>query len=74
MYQRAINAVLRRRLTEEPRRFVQIVLGPRQVGKATSVSEALKGVSMPVVRGSADTPGLQSPEWLLGKWLEARTL
>lgn len=74
MYQRAINAVLRRRLTEEPRRFVQIVLGPRQVGKTTSVSEALKGVGMPVVKGSADTPGLQSPEWLLGKWLEARAL
>lgn len=72
MYQRTINAVLRRRLTQEPRRFVQIVLGPRQVGKTTSVNEALNGIGLPVVKGSADTPGLQSPEWLVGKWLEAR--
>lgn len=74
VYERAIVATLRRRLTEEPRRFVQIVLGPRQVGKTTSVTQALQGFAFPVVSGTADTPGLQSSQWLAEKWLEARAL
>lgn len=74
MYQRPINDVLRRRLADEPRRFIQIVLGPRQVGKTTSVQSALEGVALPVVSGSADTPGLQSSQWLSEMWIEARGL
>lgn len=73
MYQRPMAGTLRRRLLEEPRRFMQIVLGPRQVGKTTCVGHALKGASLPVLTGSADTPGLQSSQWLAQLWNEART-
>ena len=72
MYERPITGVLRRRLTAEPRRFIQIVLGPRQVGKTTSVQSALRDVTLPVVSGSADIPGLQSSQWLSEMWVEAR--
>ncbi len=74
MYERPITGVLRRRLTVEPRRFIQIVLGPRQVGKTTSVQSALRDVTLPVVSGSADIPGLQSSQWLSEMWVEARTV
>lgn len=67
-------ATIRRRLSDEPRRFMQIVLGPRQVGKTTAVTQALRGVGLSVVSGTADTPGLQSSQWLAEKWLEARGL
>jgi uncharacterized protein len=72
VYERALNDVLRRRLRDEPRRFIQIVLGPRQVGKTTSVQQVLNSIDLPVVASSADTPGLQSPQWLGEQWLSAR--
>ena len=71
MYQRPLTATLKRRLSE-PRRFIQIVLGPRQVGKTTCVQQALASVEQAIVWGTADTPGLQSPQWLTELWLEAR--
>jgi len=72
MYERPLVEVLRRRLTAEPRRFIQIVLGPRQVGKTTSVRSALHDVDIPIIAGSADTPGLQSHQWLAELWTQAR--
>jgi predicted AAA+ superfamily ATPase len=72
VYERSIVATIKRRLNEEPRRFIQIVLGPRQVGKTTSVRQAIEGLTCPVVSGSADAPGLQSPQWLGEKWVVAR--
>lgn len=72
MYERALNAVLRRRLADEPRRRIQVVLGPRQVGKTTSIDLVTRSIRMPVVSGSADTPGLATGEWLTERWLAAR--
>jgi hypothetical protein len=72
MYERGIVAIIRRRLTDQRRRFIQIVLGPRQVGKTTSVRQAVEGLAMPVVVGTADAPGLQSAQWLTDMWTQAR--
>jgi predicted AAA+ superfamily ATPase len=74
VYERRIVPTLRRRLADEPRRFIQIVLGARQVGKTTCVTQALQGLGLPVVSATADTPGLQSAQWLSERWLEARSL
>jgi predicted AAA+ superfamily ATPase len=41
-YQRPPAAVLARRLAE-PRRFIQVVAGPRQVGKTTLVQQVVEG-------------------------------
>lgn len=71
MHERPIVATLRRRLNE-PRRFIQIVLGPRQAGKTTCVQQALEGIGHVVLWGTADAPGLQSPQWLTELWLTAR--
>lgn len=74
MYERNIVSTVRRRLTQEPRRFIQIVLGPRQTGKTTCVRQALQGAEYPIVAWTADMPGLASSQQLTEKWLEARGL
>ena len=46
MYERACVGLLAERLSE-PRRFIQIVVGSRQTGKSTAVSQALSHVEAP---------------------------
>lgn len=70
-YQRPHAAVLARRLAE-PRRFIQVVAGPRQVGKTTLVQQVVQKVRIPVVFASADEPTLRGPEWIAQQWEAAR--
>lgn len=70
-YRRAAFAVLARRL-REPRRFIQVVVGPRQVGKTTLVRQVMANGSMPVHVATADDPGLRDPTWLEAEWEVAR--
>lgn len=72
MYRRPQSYELERRLAE-PRRFIQIVLGPRQVGKTTLVRQALEGCDKPVISISADDLEMIGREWLIEKWNRART-
>ena len=44
-YQRPQGKVLAERLAE-PRRFVQVVAGPRQVGKSTLVQQVTAGLNL----------------------------
>lgn len=66
---------------QEPRRFLQVVAGPRQVGKTTLVSQALAALqaAKPDQRiaqhsVSADNPGLVGAAWLRTHWETARSL
>src|SRR3990172_203699 len=70
-YQRPQGAVLARRLAE-PRRFIQVVAGPRQVGKTTLVQQVVEAAGLPVVFASADEPTLRGPEWIAQQWEAAR--
>lgn len=63
----------------EPRRFLQVVAGPRQVGKTTLVRQALallQADAAPMAQhsASADGPGLQGRVWLGSQWETARAL
>lgn len=58
----------------EPRRFLQIVTGPRQTGKTTAVTQALEKLNMPYHFVSADDPNLTSAEWLRNEWELSRIL
>lgn len=73
MYERQQTNQLVERLAEA-RRFVQILLGPRQVGKTTSLRQARDRLDMPFHYATADTAMLQSPAWLEEQWAIARTL
>lgn len=65
---------------QEPRRFLQVVAGPRQVGKTTLVRQvlaALQALPGPAVAQhsvSADNPGLVGSSWLRTQWETARAL
>ena len=73
MFQRSLVSQLAQRL-KEPRRFIQIVAGPRQTGKTTAALQALEKLNMPSHFVSADEPGLAQNEWLRNEWEQARAL
>ena len=70
-YQRPQFQTLLSRLAE-PRRFVQVVAGPRQVGKTTLVQQVCEATGLPVQFSSADEPTLRGPEWIAQQWEIAR--
>lgn len=57
---------------EEPRRFVQVVAGPRQVGKTTMVHQVLQSFANRSVFASADEPALRDTAWVAAQWERAR--
>jgi uncharacterized protein len=65
---------------QEPRRFLQVLAGPRQVGKTTLVRQALAaladtpGNTIAQHSVSADNPGLAGSGWLTTHWETARAL
>jgi predicted AAA+ superfamily ATPase len=56
---------------KEPRRFIQVVMGPRQVGKTTLVHQLLQKIPFPSVYISADDSSV-NPVWLNQQWEIAR--
>jgi len=70
-YRRPGYVQLRARLYEQ-RRFIQVVAGPRQVGKTTMVRQVLESLSQPVTFASADEPGLKGSQWIAQQWDSAR--
>jgi len=72
-FAREYATVLASRLAE-PRRFLQVVAGPRQVGKTTLVQQVLAQLDRPSVFVSADEPALRDGAWLAAQWDRARLL
>lgn len=72
-FRRAFARELLTRL-DEPRRFLQILFGPRQVGKTTLVIQVLSGSERPSVYASADEPALRDRAWIAMQWERARLL
>ncbi len=70
-YQRPQFQTLISRLAE-PRRFIQVVAGPRQVGKTTLVQQVCEAIGLPVQFSSADEPTLRGPQWIAQQWEIAR--
>jgi predicted AAA+ superfamily ATPase len=72
-YRRRIFVPLASRLGEKPSRL-QVVSGPRQVGKTTVVLQALEASDAPSHYASADDPALRDSAWLEAQWEEGRRL
>ncbi|MCL2403512.1 MAG: ATP-binding protein [Coriobacteriia bacterium] len=73
MFERQLVSALSSRLTE-PRRFMQIVMGPRQTGKTTAIGQALKQTDLPHRFSSGDQALLAGRTWLQEEWSAARRL
>ncbi len=67
MYKRPIFNTLISRLNE-PRRFMQVLAGPRQVGKTTLANQAMESLHVAAHYASADEPTLQARTWIEQQW------
>ena len=70
--ERAFVGELLNRL-EAPSPLIQVVVGPRQVGKTTGVKQLLKKLTTPSVYASADKTISTSTSWIREKWQDAYT-
>ena len=66
----AFHTLLKR--VQEPRRFIQVIAGPRQTGKTTIARQVAEAVSFPVHFATADEPTLRDRNWLIQQWETAR--
>ncbi|MGA3171993.1 MAG: ATP-binding protein [Chthoniobacteraceae bacterium] len=71
MIRQNIHSELLKRLREK-RRFVQVLAGPRQVGKTTVVRQVMEASKMPAHYASADEPTMRDRTWLEQQWDIAR--
>lgn len=71
MVRECIHNELLKRLREK-RRFMQVLAGPRQVGKTTLVRQVMEASRIPAHYASADEPSLRDRVWLEQQWDIAR--
>lgn len=73
MYLRPEYAVLMKRLAES-RRFMQVILGPRQVGKTTVIRQVLQDLTVANSFFSADMAAGSQATWISQQWQTARLM
>lgn len=71
MYKRIYFDKLRSRLSDS-KDLIQVILGPRQVGKTTLIRQLVAEMGWTIFYHSADSPVPQSASWIEQKWNEAR--
>jgi predicted AAA+ superfamily ATPase len=71
MFERPHLQTLIKRLAE-PRKFIQVILGPRQVGKTTLVNQLVKKYPFDAYVVSADAIDAYNTHWLEQQWEIAR--
>ena len=72
-FQRPFVSQLARRL-QEPSRLIQVLVGPRQVGKTTGVRQLLARGEWPAHYVNADDLLVSDRSWLLQQWQQALLL
>ena len=73
MYKRKVYSTIVKRLKEQ-RMFIQVIMGPRQIGKSTVVRQVVDHLGKPYVFYSADTIPSTSSTWISECWANARLL
>ncbi len=73
MYKRAEYQIIMNRLKEQ-RRFIQVVMGARQIGKSTVVRQVLKELDTPYQFYSADNVPATNNAWISNCWAAVRSL
>jgi predicted AAA+ superfamily ATPase len=71
MFERSAIKTLNDRI-KEPRRFIKVVMGPRQVGKTTMVIQLLGELKMGSLFESADAIPASDSVWIEQIWNNAR--
>ena len=73
MYKKIEYQIVKSRL-KESRRFIQVLMGPRQVGKSTVVKQVLQDYEGEYLFYSADNVPATSSAWISDCWSAARRL
>jgi len=73
MIQRAYIQFITKRV-EEKRRFIQVVFGPRQVGKTTTIAQVTQAINIPFYSITADAIPASNQGWLEEQWEIARLM
>lgn len=71
VFERSTVAVLQKRMNE-PRKFIQVLMGPRQVGKTTIVTQMLSRVKTAFTFETADAIPASDNTWIEQIWETAR--
>ena len=74
MFERSHKQILTDRLEKEGRKFIQVVYGPRQVGKTTLVTQFARQTKIPVHYTSTDAVTYPGSTWISQQWETARFL
>ncbi len=72
MFERPHKQLLTDRILNEQRRFIQVIYGPRQVGKTTIVTQFIDQSDIPVHYKSADAITAPQGFWISQEWEYAR--
>lgn len=71
MFERPYLKIVKDRINE-PRKFIQVILGPRQVGKTTIITQLIPQLTTPNLYESADAISATNTAWLTQVWESAR--
>lgn len=72
MYRRSEYQLIKQRL-EEPRKFIQVVIGARQIGKSTVVKQVIDTIDCPCLSFSADNVPATNNGWISNCWAATRS-
>ena len=73
MYKRAEYQIIKERI-KESRKFIQVVMGARQIGKSTVVKQVLNDLDEPYRMFSADNVPTTHSAWISDCWAAVRSL
>lgn len=62
------------KVMNEPKRFIQVLVGPRQIGKTTLISQLVKEIDTPCIFESADAVAASDRTWIELIWNHTREL
>ncbi|OQC03269.1 MAG: Archaeal ATPase [Bacteroidetes bacterium ADurb.Bin090] len=71
MFYRSYLETVKGRILES-RKFIQVIQGPRQVGKTTMINQVLAQLDIPNIYESADAVSAANAAWLMQVWESAR--
>ena len=74
MYERSQVETIDERMREFDNPLLQVVVGPRQTGKSTMISQALGRQKIESLYASADDPIEPTVSWLRTEWQQARNM
>jgi predicted AAA+ superfamily ATPase len=71
MFQRSYLQKLTK-VMNEPKRFIQVLVGPRQIGKTTLISQLVQEIAIPYIFESADAVAASDRTWIEQVWNNTR--